>query len=132
MSHDDSLGAPADWYPDPLGHPQLRWWNGTGWTEQVSAAPEPLVMQSANVSWKDEEPVAVVPTAPTPQLVAPAQVPALIEPPVVVAPAEPIPVLVERQASPTAPYTKYAQSNWQPPVGAAAIITSQTTPDPRI
>ncbi len=126
----DSLGAPADWYPDPLGHPQMRWWNGTGWTEQVSAAPEPLVMQSTNVSWKDEAPVAVV--APTPELVAPAQVPALIEPPAAVAPAEPVPVLIERQAAPAAPYTKYAQSNWQPPVGAAAIITSQTIPEPRI
>ncbi|MCW4386216.1 DUF2510 domain-containing protein [Salinibacterium sp. SYSU T00001] len=28
----------AGWYPDPLGHPQLRWWNNHEWTEYVSAS----------------------------------------------------------------------------------------------
>ncbi|HEV7742955.1 MAG TPA: DUF2510 domain-containing protein [Pseudolysinimonas sp.] len=27
--------APAGWYRDPLGIPQLRWWNGIGWTNHV-------------------------------------------------------------------------------------------------
>ena len=27
--------APAGWYNDPLGIPQLRWWNGIGWTNHV-------------------------------------------------------------------------------------------------
>ncbi len=27
--------APAGWYRDPLGIPQLRWWNGVSWTNHV-------------------------------------------------------------------------------------------------
>jgi len=27
--------APAGWYRDPLGIPQLRWWNGVGWTNEI-------------------------------------------------------------------------------------------------
>jgi len=27
--------APAGWYPDPLGLPQVRWWNGMGWTNRI-------------------------------------------------------------------------------------------------
>lgn len=27
--------APAGWYRDPLGLPQLRWWNGIGWTNNI-------------------------------------------------------------------------------------------------
>ena len=27
--------APAGWYHDPLGLPQLRWWNGMMWTNQI-------------------------------------------------------------------------------------------------
>ncbi len=27
--------APAGWYRDPLGIPQLRWWNGIGWTNHI-------------------------------------------------------------------------------------------------
>ena len=27
--------APAGWYRDPLGIPQLRWWNGIGWTNHT-------------------------------------------------------------------------------------------------
>jgi len=34
------LAAPANtaaaWYPDPAGHHELRYWNGTAWTEHVS------------------------------------------------------------------------------------------------
>ncbi len=28
-------GPPPDWYPDPQGGPNLRWWNGTQWTEHT-------------------------------------------------------------------------------------------------
>lgn len=31
--------APAGWYRDPLGLPQLRWWNGTMWTNQIEDPP---------------------------------------------------------------------------------------------
>ena len=27
--------APAGWYRDPLGIPQLRWWNGMAWTNRI-------------------------------------------------------------------------------------------------
>jgi hypothetical protein len=30
-------GPPAGWYPDPQGQARLRYWDGTGWTEQTSA-----------------------------------------------------------------------------------------------
>jgi hypothetical protein len=26
---------PAGWYRDPLGLPQLRWWNGMTWTNNI-------------------------------------------------------------------------------------------------
>ena len=28
--------TPANWYPDPMNRHQLRYWNGTAWTENVS------------------------------------------------------------------------------------------------
>ena len=28
---------PSGWYPDPSGRPQQRWWDGTAWTDFVSA-----------------------------------------------------------------------------------------------
>lgn len=30
--------AAAGWYPDPAGTPQLRYWDGTSWTEHVAPA----------------------------------------------------------------------------------------------
>jgi len=29
--------APAQWYPDPLGRPQYRYWDGVAWTARVAA-----------------------------------------------------------------------------------------------
>lgn len=55
MSQDDLFGAPAGWYPDPLGLPQLRWWNNHAWTEQTSAARQPIVMQDTKFAWADDE-----------------------------------------------------------------------------
>lgn len=38
------LSAPAGaWHPDPSGRHELRWWDGNGWTEQVSDAGRPGV-----------------------------------------------------------------------------------------
>lgn len=34
---DSSTTHPADWYPDPLGRHELRYWDGTRWTEHVSS-----------------------------------------------------------------------------------------------
>ncbi|MBN9606856.1 MAG: DUF2510 domain-containing protein [Actinomycetales bacterium] len=44
MTEDDTR-VPAGWYPDPLGLPQLRWWDNHAWTEHVSDARQPMVAQ---------------------------------------------------------------------------------------
>ncbi|TQL47743.1 uncharacterized protein DUF2510 [Homoserinimonas aerilata] len=38
--------APAGWYHDPLGLPQVRWWNGMMWTNEVQQ-PRPEVQVSS-------------------------------------------------------------------------------------
>lgn len=53
---DEKFGVPAGWYPDPLGLPQLRWWDAQAWTEHTSEARAPIVLQPASrVSYADEE-----------------------------------------------------------------------------
>jgi hypothetical protein len=42
---DNGFGVPAGWYPDPLGLPQLRWWDSQAWTEHTSEARAPIVIQ---------------------------------------------------------------------------------------
>lgn len=37
------VAPPAGWYHDPLGLPQLRFWNGETWTNQVRGAQLPVV-----------------------------------------------------------------------------------------
>jgi hypothetical protein len=44
---DFKFGVPAGWYPDPLGLPQLRWWDAQAWTEHTSEARAPIVIQPA-------------------------------------------------------------------------------------
>lgn len=38
--------APAGWYHDPLGLPQVRWWNGLMWTNEVQE-PRPEIQVSS-------------------------------------------------------------------------------------
>lgn len=45
MLDDDIVTVPAGWYPDPMGLPQLRWWDNYAWTEFTSAARTPLIVQ---------------------------------------------------------------------------------------
>ena len=47
---ENSFGVPAGWYPDPLGLPQLRWWDSQAWTEHTSEARAPIVIQPAAAS----------------------------------------------------------------------------------
>lgn len=39
--------APAGWYRDPLGLPQLRWWNGMMWTNQIEEPRPDLRVSTA-------------------------------------------------------------------------------------
>lgn len=39
--------APAGWYRDPLGMPQLRWWNGMTWTNNIQEQRPELQTWSA-------------------------------------------------------------------------------------
>ncbi len=47
---ENNFGVPAGWYPDPLGLPQLRWWDSQAWTEHTSEARAPIVIQPAAAS----------------------------------------------------------------------------------
>lgn len=47
---ENSFGVPAGWYPDPLGLPQLRWWDSQAWTEHTSEARAPIIIQPATAS----------------------------------------------------------------------------------
>lgn len=47
---DDDVRVPAGWYPDPLGLPQLRWWDNHSWTEHTSDARQPVVDATHTVS----------------------------------------------------------------------------------
>ena len=56
---ENNFGVPAGWYPDPLGLPQLRWWDSQAWTEHTSEARAPIIIQPASTSTRlgfaDEE-----------------------------------------------------------------------------
>ena len=41
MSYPNDTPAAA-WYPDPQTPGQVRWWDGTNWTEHVSVPAEPV------------------------------------------------------------------------------------------
>lgn len=43
---DDDVRVPAGWYPDPLGLPQLRWWDNHSWTEHTSDARQPVIPET--------------------------------------------------------------------------------------
>jgi len=53
---EDDVTVPAGWYPDPMGLPQLRWWNNHAWTELTTEARPPLVVQtSTRLAFADDE-----------------------------------------------------------------------------
>ncbi len=59
---DEDVRVPAGWYPDPLGLPQLRWWDNHAWTEHISDARQPMVAQETvttvapTLAYADDEP----------------------------------------------------------------------------
>ncbi len=50
------MSVPAGWYPDPLGLPQLRWWDGQQWSEFTSERPAPAAQtdDSATIALADD------------------------------------------------------------------------------
>jgi hypothetical protein len=53
---EDDVTVPAGWYPDPMGLPQLRWWNNHAWTELTTEARPPLIMQQpTRLAYADDE-----------------------------------------------------------------------------
>lgn len=57
---DDDVRVPAGWYPDPLGLPQLRWWDNHAWTEHISDARQPMTANetvATKLAYADDEPV---------------------------------------------------------------------------
>lgn len=55
---DDDVRVPAGWYPDPLGLPQLRWWDNRAWTEHTSDARQPMVAQATATRLEYADPFA--------------------------------------------------------------------------
>ena len=55
---DDDVRVPAGWYPDPLGLPQLRWWDNHAWTEHISDARQPMMATetvTSKLAFADDE-----------------------------------------------------------------------------
>lgn len=105
----DDRHTPAGWYPDPLGLPQLRWWDGQGWGEHTSEARRPLVDQPVRTVTfadpvDDEVPVAKQPVAAAAATPKPA--------------AEPTP------AAPTAPEAAAAGAPQKPETAAPMTFAS--------
>lgn len=54
-----SAAPPANWYPDPTGRHQLRYWDGAQWTEHVSTggatAVDPLTPQPVPAAQRDAD-----------------------------------------------------------------------------
>lgn len=47
MTSPNKAVAPAGWYRDPLGLPQIRWWNGVSWTNRIEVI-RPVLPVSPN------------------------------------------------------------------------------------
>jgi hypothetical protein len=62
VNDDNGFGVPAGWYPDPLGLPQMRWWDNHGWTEHTTEARAPIVIQEAKLAWADDDAIEDLPT----------------------------------------------------------------------
>ncbi|MCU1578870.1 MAG: hypothetical protein JWP19_1074 [Rhodoglobus sp.] len=48
---------PAGWYPDLLHAAQVRWWNGTAWTEHVELVKHGSAPQGIAINRLRDEPL---------------------------------------------------------------------------
>ncbi|WP_167050788.1 DUF2510 domain-containing protein [Salinibacterium sp. ZJ77] len=112
---DEEGVVPAGWYPDPLGLPQLRWWDNHAWTEHTSDARQPMVahetVASAKLAYADDD---IAPETRVDQLVDDAVVPPTSDAPH--AEADPMlsleaPVAELRSDEEVSPGLRYAQEN---------------------
>lgn len=55
-----SNATPPGWYPDPSGHPGMRWWDGTAWTQHVGPPPAQAQAQATRPRLRDEVPTDTV------------------------------------------------------------------------
>ncbi|WP_224763675.1 MULTISPECIES: DUF2510 domain-containing protein [unclassified Salinibacterium] len=108
MNEDGSVQP--GWYPDPLGLPQLRWWDGQAWTEHTSDARRPTGPQVV-VTTTFAEPVREAEPAYAEPVRAEAQAP--------VPPAEPV-----RPAQPAQPAA--AQPATAQPAAATAPVADES------
>lgn len=108
---DMTTQTPAGWYPDPYGSPQLRWWDGSQWTD----ATHPL--EQAQPDTAGAQPASGPQPSPAPQPSGPYLAPGPTSGPSPYAPPQASnPTQVYGQA----PYTQpgYQQSPWGAPPGA--------------
>ena len=143
---DDNFGrVPAGWYADPLGLPQLRWWDNHAWTEHVSDARQPMMQtqpaaatifadddlttrrsrRTADSSDSDEPPFAQPTAAVLRQLAPP-----LVEPSVVSAPVAPVSVAPEPVAPVPAQPAAFTPQPFASAPPAAAPTAAPTTAAP--
>ena len=79
---------PANWYPDPKGEAELRYWDGSQWTEhthsgQTAAQPAPAAPPSSSAP-----PPTQAPPPAAGQATAPGQAPGYQQPPAYTGPAQ--------------------------------------------
>ncbi len=112
---DEEGVVPAGWYPDPLGLPQLRWWDNHAWTEHTSDARQPMVahetVASSKLAYADDD---IAPETRVEQQVDDAVVPPETDAPY--AEADPMlsleaPVAELRSDEDVSPGMRYAQEN---------------------
>ena len=114
--------APAAWYPDPHGVAELRWWDGTQWTDAVHGSIPPSTGSTA--VFPELPPTDVPLHAPA----VPAAQPAVAEPAVVAGPeVAPEPVAVAEPAT-----LPEAVAMPAPVAVADVLVDAQLTQQPAI
>lgn len=125
----DDQQVQAGWYPDPLGLPQLRWWDSHAWTEHTSDARRPLIPQTVRSTVFAEPAEPVAPAEPVQPAAAPEPEPAP-EPQSAPEPEPaPEPVAAPAPAEPTADIRPPAAPAATANAHAALPVGTSSTPE---